>query len=159
MMNRRAWLRRAAGYTAGTVAALVASRGTALALPLGAPHIDVKKQVGCGCCTKWVEHLRANGFDVTAAEDPNVDQFKDQVGVPPALRSCHTATVEGYVVEGHVPAADIKRMLAQRPAIIGLAAPGMPMGSPGMEMPGMAPDPYDVIAFGKDGKTRVWAKH
>lgn len=159
MMNRRAWLRRAAGYTAGTVATLVASRGTAFALPLGAPHIDVKKQVGCGCCTKWVEHLRANGFDVTAAEDPNVDQFKDQVGVPQSLRSCHTATVDGYVVEGHVPAADIKRMLKERPAIAGLAVPGMPMGAPGMEMDGMAPDHYKVIAFGKDGSTRVFAQY
>ena len=158
-MNRRAWLRRAAGYAAGTAATFIASRGTALALPVRAPHVDVKKQVGCGCCTKWVEHLRANGFDVSAVEDPNIEQVKDKLGVPQSLRSCHTATVDGYVVEGHVPAADIHRMLAQRPKIAGLAVPGMPMGAPGMEMAGMAPDSYSVIAFGKDGKTEVFAKH
>jgi hypothetical protein len=157
-MNRRAWLRQAAGYAAGTAAALVASRGEALARPLAKPHIDVKKQPGCGCCTKWTEHLRANGFDVTAAEAPDIQQIKQTLGVPEALQSCHTATVEGYVIEGHVPADDIHRLLRERPKVAGLAVPGMPMGSPGMEMDGMS-DHYQVIAFSKDGSTSVFAQH
>ena len=119
--------------------------------------IDVFKSPTCGCCENWVKHLRASGFAPTATNLDDMTAVKTKYHVPPALQSCHTAIVGGYVIEGHVPAADIKRLLKERPAIVGLAVPGMVTGSPGMEGPN--PKPYDVIAFDKQGKTRVFATH
>lgn len=119
--------------------------------------VSVYKSPTCGCCEKWVEHMRAHGFAVTATNMPDVTALKTKHGVPEQLRSCHTSLVGGYVIEGHVPAEDIRRLLRERPAIVGLAAPGMPAGSPGMDMPG-APA-FDVIAFDRDGRTKVFATH
>jgi hypothetical protein len=132
----------------------------ALLLPVGAvlaAEIAVYKSPTCGCCSKWVRHLEANGFTVKAYDVQNVNAYKDRHGVPVPLGACHTALVEGYVVEGHVPAADIKRMLAERPKIKGLAVPGMPAGSPGMEGPHA--EAYEVLSFDAAGATRVFARH
>lgn len=122
--------------------------------------IVVYKTPTCGCCTLWVEHMRQNGFqpevhDVSAAE---VRAVSKAAGLAEEGTSCHTAKVGNYIVEGHVPAADVQRMLKEKPAIAGIAAPGMPMGSPGMEQGGRK-DAYDVVAFTKAGKTSVFAKH
>lgn len=119
------------------------------------PAITVYKSPSCGCCAKWVDHLEENGFDVKSIDTPDVNPTKMQHGVPGELASCHTALVDGYVVEGHVPADVIKKMLEEEPEIVGLAVPGMPMGSPGME--GSRVDNYDVIAFQKDGTRSVFA--
>jgi hypothetical protein len=106
-----------------------------------------------------VDHLRSHGFAVRVTDSEVVDELKTKHGVPRQARSCHTALVGGYVVEGHVPAADIQRLLKERPAITGIAVPGMPIGSPGMEVPGMKPQTFNVIAFAKDGSIRVFASH
>ena len=105
----------------------------------------------------WVAHLEQNGFKVKATDVPDMRGIKQEAGVPRAVNSCHTAMVDGYVVEGHVPAEDIKRMLAERPEIAGIGVPGMPMGSPGMEGPN--PQPYDVLAFDEDGTLSHYASH
>ncbi len=149
-----------------TLAGASAARDGADLRPLSAPSgaktvIQVYKSPTCGCCTSWVEHIRDSGFqaEVIDVTDVALQQRKSKLGVGPRLASCHTAIVNGYVVEGHVPAADIKRMLSEKPAIIGIAAPGMPVGSPGMEVPGGRKDKYDVVAFSKGGATRVFASH
>ncbi len=119
--------------------------------------MTVYKTPTCGCCRAWVDHVRESGFRASATDVADVSPVKNTHKVPSDLHSCHTALIGGYVVEGHVPAADIKRMLSERPDIIGLAVPGMPSGSPGMEN-GIV-DRYDVIAIGKDGSRKVWATH
>jgi hypothetical protein len=119
------------------------------------PRVTVHKDPGCGCCTGWAEHLEAAGFPVTAINTPRMNAVKARLGVPHDLAACHTAEVDGYVVEGHVPAAAIDRLLAERPSAKGLAVPGMPIGSPGME--GGEPEVYDVILFGPQGN-RVFGK-
>jgi hypothetical protein len=119
------------------------------------PEITVYKSPTCGCCAKWVSHLEENGFEVETSDMANVTPMKQRLGVPQALSSCHTAVVGGYVVEGHVPADLIKRLLDEKPEVVGLAVPGMPTGSPGMEGPN--PKSYDVIAFKKDGGQEVFA--
>jgi len=121
--------------------------------------VTVYKNAQCGCCRGWVEHLRKEGFDVTAKDVDDLAAIKSKLGVPASLGSCHTAIVGTYVVEGHVPAADIRKLLAEKPKVAGIAVPGMPMGSPGMEVPGVPADKYDVTAFAKDGKQRVFASH
>jgi Predicted metal-binding protein len=118
--------------------------------------ITVYKDPSCGCCTKWIDHLRAHGFAVTARDMDDMDEVKATFGVPGKLQSCHTATLGSYVVEGHVPADVIQKMLKERPKILGLAVPGMPVGSPGME--GGRAQHYDVVAFERNGKTSVYAK-
>ena len=123
------------------------------------PAIAVVSDPGCGCCLQWVDHLRQAGFKVTVTESDDIDAVKDSKGVPKNARSCHTATVGNYVLEGHVPAADIKKLLQTHPDIVGLAVPGMPSGSPGMEVPGGKKDPFDVVAFDKTGHTRVFASY
>ena len=122
-----------------------------------AAEIAVYKSPTCGCCSKWVSHLEANGFSVKAYDVQNVNSYKDRYGVPVPLGACHTAVVEGYVIEGHVPAADIKRLLAERPKMKGLAVPGMPAGSPGMEGPHS--ETYEVLSFDAAGETNVFARH
>jgi hypothetical protein len=157
-MTRRAWIARAAMTTLGgtVLFALRPAVSTAEPTPVA---ITVYKDPSCGCCTKWVSHLQANGFAPTVHDRSDMDTLKDSLGVPTALRSCHTAVAGRYVIEGHVPAADVKRLLAAKPAgTLGLAAPGMPAGSPGMEM-GARRDRYDVIAFGAKGSTNVFAQH
>jgi hypothetical protein len=123
------------------------------------PTVEVYKSATCGCCSKWVEHLQANGFTVRTTNREDLADLKAKHGVPRRVQSCHMAVVNGYVVEGHVPAADVQRLLKDRPAIVGLAVPGMPIGSPGMEMQGRKAQPFDVLAFDKDGKTQVFASH
>ena len=103
--------------------------------------------------------MKENGFTVKTVDDADLNAVKEQNQVPSDLQSCHTAIVDGYIIEGHVPAADVKRLLAERPDAVGLAVPGMPIGSPGMEMPGTDPQPYDVILFDKSGKQTVFASY
>jgi hypothetical protein len=121
--------------------------------------IQVYKDPTCGCCSQWVEHFRKAGFAPTVAVSADMTAIKTQHGVPQKARSCHTALVGGYVIEGHVPVEDVQRLLKQRPAVVGLAVPGMPIGAPGMEVAGMKPQPYDVLAFNKAGDTSVFASH
>jgi hypothetical protein len=121
------------------------------------PVVKVWKTPTCGCCGKWIRHMEAAGFRVEATDVDNVDPVKTANGLPLNLASCHTALVGGYVVEGHVPASDVRRLLREKPAILGLAAPGMPAGSPGMDVPGSPP--YDVLSVRRDGVTSVYATH
>jgi hypothetical protein len=127
--------------------------------PAEGPTVAVYKTPTCGCCTKWIEHLQAAGFEVEATELESLTMVKASNGVPRPLTSCHTALVEGYVIEGHVPAEDIRRLLAERPAVSGLAVPGMPLGSPGMEHPDATRhEDYEVLSFGPDG-VAVFTQH
>ena len=119
--------------------------------------ITVVRDPGCGCCLNWVAHLQKAGFRATVTE--SATRLQDTKGIPAAARSCHTGTVEGYVIEGHVPAEDIRRLLKERPDIVGLAVPGMPNGSPGMEVPSGKVTPYNVIAIDKTGKASVFSSH
>ena len=119
--------------------------------------IEVYKNQYCGCCHEWIKHLEKNGFKVTANDVPDTAPVRESLGIPVKLGSCHTAKIGGYAIEGHVPAADIKRLLKEKPKAIGLAVPGMPAGSPGMESPN--PQPYNTLLVMKDGTTKVWAKH
>lgn len=132
----------------------------ALCMPMlamaAAPVIDVFKTESCGCCTAWVEHLKANGFTTRVKNVDDPSKYRERGGIPNDLGSCHTGMVQGYAIEGHVPAREIKRLLAEKPKAKGLAVPGMPLGSPGMEGP--RKDPYDVLLVRADGKTRVF-KH
>jgi hypothetical protein len=123
------------------------------------PLVEVFKTPTCGCCSKWVEHMRGNGFTVRTTDLNDLSEIKKTRGVPANAQSCHTSVVGGYVVEGHVPAADVHRLLKEKPAIAGITVPGMPLGSPGMDYPGTKPEPYAVLAFDKKGATHVFAKH
>jgi len=124
-----------------------------------APLVEVFKSPTCGCCVNWVKHMQANGFIVRTTEMNDLTQVKKSRGVPDQVQSCHTAVVNGYVVEGHVPAADVQRLLKEKPEIAGIAVGGMPIGSPGMDFPGTKAQPYNVVSFDKNGATRVYAKH
>ncbi len=143
------------------IAAVVLTLGVAAGVIVTAQSsgqsIVVYKTPTCGCCSKWVEHLQANGFTVMAQNRDDLTPIRQQHGVPPRLTSCHTALVGSYIVEGHVPADDVKKLLAEKPQIKGIAVPGMPLGSPGMESP--TPQKYDTLAFTADGKTSVFARH
>lgn len=121
-------------------------------------QVTVFKDPNCGCCKSWVEHLRKHGFSVAVRDTSDLSGAKRTGRVPEQLHSCHTAFVNGYVVEGHVPAADIRRLLRNKPKVMGIAVAGMPAGSPGMEVGGRV-DAYDVIAFSRDGATSVFARH
>ena len=121
--------------------------------------VTVFKTPTCGCCAAWVDHMREAGFTVETQDLDNLTPIKEQYGVSPSVQSCHTAVVDGYVIEGHVPAVDVKRLLAERPDVAGLAVPGMPSGSPGMEAPGRAADPFDVLAFTDAGEVEVFASY
>ena len=145
----------------GTAVSAAVVAGVVLSAPApAAPEdtITVHKTPWCGCCGDWVDHLRVEGFDVTVQEHDDLAPVRTRLGVPLALSSCHTAKVDGYVIEGHVPATDIRRLLLERPkGVCGLAVPGMPIGSPGME--GANPEPYEVLLFQADGSARVYARH
>lgn len=130
--------------------AVGAAPGTAL------PPMTVYKDPNCGCCTEWVSHVRKAGFVVTVRDTADMSSVKASFGVPSALESCHTARVGAYAIEGHVPADLIQKLLREQPVARGLAVPGMPQGSPGMEQ-GAPKDAYDVLLFDKAGKTRVFA--
>jgi hypothetical protein len=123
------------------------------------PVAVVYKTSSCGCCKLWVEHLKANGFTVETKDvsSDDVRAVSKAAGLKDDDSSCHTAKIGGFIVEGHVPASDIQRMLKEKPAIAGIAAPGMPQGSPGMEQG--SKEPFDVVAFTKDGKTKLYSKH
>ena len=156
-LTRRAWLARVATTVlAGAAMTTVLPRaGGAAPKPTS---ITVYKDPSCGCCKKWVEHLRANGFVPEVHDRSDMDALKDSLGVPAALRSCHTGVVGKYVIEGHVPAADVKQLLATMPAkTVGIAAPGMPAGSPGMEAAGK--EPYATVLVRADGTTGIFARH
>ena len=150
-----------------TVAGASAARDDSSSVAVAARDVSAKtviqvyKSPTCGCCKAWVDHVRAAGLqaEVFDISDEELQQRKTRLGVGPRLASCHTAIVNGYVVEGHVPAADIERLLKEKPAIAGIAVPGMPVGSPGMEVPGRRADKYDVVAFTKSGTTKVFASH
>jgi hypothetical protein len=125
---------------------------------MAAPMLEVWKMRGCVCCTAWARHFEAAGFGTTIHELDDLGPVRAAAGVPDDLGGCHTAKLAGYVVEGHVPVAAVQRMHAERPAIIGLAVPGMPMNSPGMEIEGEPQEPFEVIAFAADGSRTVFMK-
>jgi hypothetical protein len=136
---------------AGT--ALVAQRPT----QAQGPEITVYKSPTCGCCGKWNDHMKAAGFRLRVVDMDDLTEIKQASGVPMRLRTCHTAVAGNYVIEGHVPADLVKKLLAEKPAVTGIVVPGMPAGSPGMEVPGQK-DAYEVLLFDKSGKTTVYAK-
>lgn len=123
-----------------------------------AAGLTVTKTPWCGCCTGWIDHMKAAGFDVTVHEEEDLTAIKAKMGIAPKHQSCHTGEIEGYAIEGHVPAEDVARLLKERPDARGLSVPGMPVGSPGMEM-GSRHDAYEVLLILKDGSTEVFAKH
>ena len=145
----------AAGTPAPTAASATAT--TAPATAAAAPTLVVYKTPTCGCCKGWVKAMESAGFTVEVHDLPDLGPTKSAAGVPVELQACHTSRIGGYVVEGHVPAEDIRRLLAERPDVAGIATPGMPVGSPGMEGP--YKDRYDVLTFGTDGRTTVFASH
>lgn len=129
------------------------------ASPVAWPQVAVHKAEACRCCKLWILHLEQEGFSVKVVNDDNLRPIKERLGIPPGKEACHTAEVNGYFVEGHVPAEDIKRLLRERPEAKGLTAPGMPEGSPGMETPSGKTVPYDVLLVATDGSTTVYAHH
>ena len=136
--------------------------GASFLAACGAAQADTKmivyKTSTCGCCGKWVEHLTANGFEVDVRDVNDIVSEGRKLGVPDALRSCHTGSIGGYAIEGHVPAADVKRLLAEKPKARGLAVPGMPIGSPGMESDGYV-EPYSVFLFQSDGSGEIYSTY
>jgi hypothetical protein len=155
MIDRRKFL----GQAAGLVAMAAFSR-TVWAEVGGTPTpISVYKSSSCGCCAKWVDYLRQNGFAPTVHDEEAMDGLKDKLGVPETLRSCHTAQIDSYLIEGHVPATDIRRLLRERPSVAGLAVPGMPPRTPGMAEAGTRTGGYEVVAFQLDGGTQIFARH
>ena len=150
-MQRRSLLQGLALLAAGAAAALPAKSRTA---------IEVWKDPDCGCCKDWVTHLQSNGFEVRVHDSGN-NAARSRLGVPAKLGSCHTALVGGYAIEGHVPAREIRRLLSEKPAAIGLSVPGMPVGSPGMDdaVYGGRRDPFDVLLIARDGSTRVFQSY
>ncbi len=152
--GRRGWLKFALAALAGGLA------GQLAAAPRRA-LVEVWKSPYCGCCKDWVAHLEASGFAVRVHEVDDLDGARRRLGMPARYASCHTAQIDGYLLEGHVPASDIHRLLAERPAAIGLAVPGMPVGSPGMDGPAYRGrrDPYDVLLVRRDGRATVFASN
>jgi len=138
------------------LAALAWIAGARFGFAAEASPIVVSKDPSCGCCTGWVEHLRKEGFSVEVRDVPDVNRVRARLGVPADLAGCHTAQVAGYVIEGHVPAAALRRFLGEKPNARGLAVPGMPVGSPGMEVPNVPPEEYEVVLFGS--QRRVYAR-
>ena len=148
MLTRRLLLAATAGAFTAT---------GAMAAPARA--LTVYKTPTCGCCGGWVAHMRRNGFAASVIEQADLTPVRRRLGVPDAVASCHTAVIDGYALEGHVPATDVLRLLAERPQAAGLAVPGMPLGSPGMEVPDGTRDAFDTLLILRDGRTRVFARH
>ena len=157
-ISRLTFVLSAVTVAALTLSLAAQSKPAATAAP-AAEKITVYKTSSCGCCKLWVQPLLDAGFNVEAHDVDNLAEIKQRVGVPPAKGSCHTAEVSGYFIEGHVPATDIKRLLREKPSAKGLTVPGMPAGSPGMEVPSGQVAPYDVLLVAKDGSTSVFAHH
>ena len=144
MINRR--------YFSGALAVLCTT-------PVGAanrPNMTMHRSPTCGCCGAWAAYIRRAGFSITIVNESDLAPIKSRAGVPDALQSCHTAFIDGYVVEGHVAVEAIEKMLSERPAITGIAVPEMPTGSPGMEIPMMKPEPFKVIAFSQMGSSETF---
>jgi hypothetical protein len=152
-MNRRRFFQSAAALAA--LSALPAF--SAFAVPAG-PEVQVFKSPSCGCCGSWVEHMRAAGFTVKVTEVADTTAARKRLSLPDRYGSCHTATVAGYILEGHVPAAEVKRLLASKPKAIGLAVPGMPPSAPGMDVPGRK-DPYQVLLVDAAGESTAFANY
>ena len=144
--------RRMLTMLAGAPLALVSMRAQS-----AAPAVSVFKLAECGCCDQWAEHLRKHGFAVSVRALPDLTPVRAKYGIPNIFGTCHMALVDGYAIEGHVPAADIHRLLRSKLKVAGLAVPGMPAGSPGMEGP--RGEPYDVLAFDRNGATRIYARY
>ena len=158
MINRRMFVFRVSGLVAAGVAG---ARLTAQVLGSSAKPtpITIYKSSSCECCAKWVDHVRDSGFEPVVHDEEDMDAIKAQLGVPVAVRSCHTALVGNYLIEGHVPASDIKRLVVEQPRVAGLAVPGMPSGTPGMAEPGAKIAGFEVVAFQLDGTTRTFARY
>ncbi len=143
--------------------AVIAAVLLQIGLPVSAQEtgaqVEVYKSPTCGCCTAWSEHMRDAGFRVHETKREDMTAIKSAYGVPEPLSSCHTAVIEGYIIEGHVPAADVRRLLRERPDVAGLTAPGMPMQSPGMQPKGLPPKGYTVYAFRRDGSRTVFSRY
>jgi hypothetical protein len=148
--------RRAVIMACGVIAA---ARISSAASGKPAPAMKVYRNPGCGCCEKWVTKMRTEGFAATIEDRDDLDQMKKKLGIPDDLAACHTGLVAGYVLEGHVPVDDVRRLLRERPAALGLAVPGMPVGSPGMEGEDGTTEPFVVWLFEKNGERRQFAKH
>lgn len=146
-----------AGHAAHATVAATAAKGGSQAV--GLPIAIVHKSPTCGCCKLWIDHLEEAGFRVQVRESNDLEPIKQKLGVPYGEGSCHTAEIGGYFVEGHVPAEDIKRLLAEKPKARGLTVPGMPLGSPGMEVASGQVQSYAVKLVATDGSTSVWARH
>jgi hypothetical protein len=139
------------------IASLLLAATAGVALGAALPEALVYKSPTCGCCTSWVQHMKANGFAVKVVEQADVEVVKQRFGLPAQLASCHTALIGGYVVEGHVPASAVKRLLAEKPAALGVSAPGMPVGSPGMDGPN--PEPFAVQLFDERGRAHTYESY
>lgn len=153
---------RALAHTAAVLAVAPATLAVGEALAQQKlPEVEVWKSPTCGCCNDWIKHLEDNGFKVKAVNVPDSRHVRAKFGMPAKLGSCHTALVGGYVVEGHVPAREIKRLLREKPSALGITVPGMPIGSPGMDGPVYkgVQDPYDVLLVQADGSARVFASY
>lgn len=140
-------------------ALFVGMTGTACAQTSRSRNLTVFKTPTCACCDAWIAHMQEAGFRTTITVLPSLQSVRSSRGMPDALASCHTGLIEGYLVEGHVPAPDVIRLLAERPTAVGLAVPAMPLGSPGMETPQGRKDPYDTLLVLRSGATRVFARH
>jgi hypothetical protein len=157
MISRRSFVLRLSGLVALSIvdrrlAAQVGGKS-------GLTALTVYKSSSCACCTKWVEHIRQNGFEPVVHDEEDMDAIKAQLHVPADVRSCHTAIAGKYLIEGHVPASDIKRLLKEQPALSGLAVPGMPSDTPGMAPPGAKIAGFDVLSFQPDGSTKVFSSY
>ncbi len=157
MLKKRLTAMAGGGAFALVLAVLLSWYSTAPA-PAPVSTVTVYKAPTCMCCGAWVDHMRAAGFDVDVHDVADLAPIKRENGVMPEHGSCHTALVDGFVIEGHVPADFVQKMLDERPEIAGLSVPGMVVGSPGMEVPGQPAQPYDVIAFDSNGNSGVYAK-
>lgn len=140
-------------------AASAGMTGTACAQTRPSRNLTVYKTPTCACCDGWIAHMRKAGFTTTITVLSDLRAVRSSRGMPDALASCHTGLIDGYLIEGHVPAGDVIRLLAERPTAIGLAVPGMPLGSPGMETPQGHKDPYDTLLVLRSGASRVFARH
>jgi hypothetical protein len=145
-------------YFLTSLTAAAAAQSLPVVAKQALPQVQVFQDPNCGCCGVWVEHMKDAGFSVTVTEVDDTSVARRKYGLPDRFGSCHTAVVGGYVVEGHVPANDVKKLLAIKPVAVGLAVPGMPVGSPGMEM-GSRKDPYQVLLVAKDGRERVFSNY
>jgi hypothetical protein len=163
MADRREFISQSIFALGGVVATITGARSLGAQGPAAQPALPamtVYKSPTCGCCKLWVDHAKSNGFTVRVVDTNDLGGVKRDLGLPAQLASCHTVVVGGFLVEGHVPASDVKRLLATRPRVRGIAVPGMPVGAPGMEQGAPADyDRYDVIAFSTDGTMSVFATH